>query len=152
MMECSGTTKGRKERLWGATGVMSVQGLRRTGQAGRFGPPLSALAGLPRGRMGARSGPPGSQPAAALSGSRRRCGMHASSAGAAHALGATMGPPADMLYAVEPEGVAMMMPSACGRGHSRHSGCGRRSGRSAFSRLGSGLSAAPQRRRHVLLL
>lgn len=27
--------------------------------------------------------------------------------------GATMGPPADMLYAVEPDGVAMIKPSAC---------------------------------------
>lgn len=28
-------------------------------------------------------------------------------------LGETMGPPADKLYAVDPEGVAMMSPSAC---------------------------------------
>lgn len=28
-------------------------------------------------------------------------------------LGATIGPPADMLYAVEPEGVAIIRPSAC---------------------------------------
>lgn len=28
-------------------------------------------------------------------------------------LGATIGPPADMLYAVEPEGVATMTPSPC---------------------------------------
>jgi len=28
-------------------------------------------------------------------------------------LGITMGPPADMEYAVLPEGVAMMSPSAC---------------------------------------
>lgn len=27
--------------------------------------------------------------------------------------GATMGPPADRLYAVEPDGVAMISPSAC---------------------------------------
>ena len=27
--------------------------------------------------------------------------------------GATMGPPADKLYAVEPDGVAMISPSAC---------------------------------------
>lgn len=29
--------------------------------------------------------------------------------------GATIGPPADMLYAVEPEGVAIIRPSACVR-------------------------------------
>ena len=28
-------------------------------------------------------------------------------------LGATMGPPADMLYAVDPDGVAMIRPSTC---------------------------------------
>ena len=53
--EDSGTTRGRKERLCGAMGVMRVPGTE----------------------------------------------------------GATMGPPADMLYAVDPEGVAIMRPSAC---------------------------------------
>lgn len=34
--------------------------------------------------------------------------------------GATMGPPADMLYAVEPEGVAMIRPSAYNNNNNKY--------------------------------
>lgn len=37
--------------------------------------------------------------------------------------GATMGPPADRLYAVEPDGVAMISPSACFHISNIASGC-----------------------------
>ena len=41
-------------------------------------------------------------------------------------LGATIGPPADMLYAVEPDGVAMIRPSTCADSEDGPVGIGRR--------------------------
>ena len=48
-------------------------------------------------------------------------------------LGAAMGPPAAMLYAVLPVGVAMIKPSACNRLPNLRQGAARHSSRSAHA-------------------